>query len=715
MVKRGPKIGSHQSAKRKRRCRDSSCDGPANGPKRPGQGTSVPSDESVSERVPADDQLATLPTSRTTCENILAISFNIHFSHEAFFPKDYSQFPQMAEGMRHGDPLLTSTCSAIGITPALLKTLLAKYFEDYTSFRLFREPTFLMKLQQIESMAQCSALVAAVLSFAARTARETVRSEFLEDHGLSRISSESHFRSLATTYIEEAIKECGDDPVPFPVLQALILMTHWRLIFGVRGRAWRDLGTCVRLAYELNLHLIDCRGEYDNGIADVNQWCEDEEKRRAWWAIWEMDVFASVVRRGPLAIDWSQVKIFLPAEDEKWFQGRPQRSSMLEAGVIDRVMALRASGNQSPFAWYLIAVSLVKEAQKVSSPMGIMKIPLETYWTSTGCVDHGSELGKRLSELDNALKHYALTLPTALRYGNQGLSFSPSVSSEMKQMTSRHLHSAIYNIHIMVQLTKLMAYKYFIFHNGASWQIYSPDDSTHNCLGRFSSKDGDDYLHQYFRAADSILTIVERSSEDHYKYVNPFVANAIWLAGAIKLLQRAMASPGVRSDLTNSNFELLRVSYCRFVEYWKISNACQSNLTTLEHQLGLLLDTSYVSPTETSLLYYAMREEGSIPTRPCFPTSSQPIIRYPPHREQGPYGSQQQLSQLPQLIFPEEALHPVDKASVPIRAQQLQSTQSDQLNAQSAPEVLFQSSESTSLLDDNLLDYLDRSIFRIFG
>jgi hypothetical protein len=599
---------------------------------------------------------------------------------------------------------------------------LAKYFEDYTSFRLFREPTFLMKLQQIESMAQRLALLAAVLSFAARTARETVRSEFLEDHGLSQISSESHFRSLATTYIEEAIKECGDDPVPFPVLQALILMTHWQLIFGVRGRAWRDLGTCVRLAYELNLHLIDCRREYDNGIADVDQWCEDEEKRRAWWAIWEMDVFASVVRRGPLAIDWSQVKIFLPAEDEEWFQGRPQRSSMLEAGVIDRVMALRASGNQSPFAWYLVAVSLVKEAQKVSSPMGIMKIPLETYWTSAGwtgqgslSVDHGSELGKRLSALDNALKYYAQALPTVLGYCNQGLSFSPSVSSEMNHMTSRHLHSAIYNIHIMVQLTKLMAYKYFIFHNGASWQIYSPDDSTHNCLGRFSSKDGDDYLHQYFRAADSILTIVQGSSEDHYKYVNPFVANAIWLAGAVQLLQRAMASPGARSDLTNSNFELLRLSYCRFVEYWEISNACQSNLTTLEHQLRLLLDTSHLSPPETSLLYYAMREEGSIPPGPCLSTSSRPIIRYPPHQEQGPYGSQQQLSQLPQLIFPEQALHHVDQGSAPIPAQQFQSTQSDHLTAQSAPAAPFQSSESSSLLDDDLLDYLDRSIFRIFG
>jgi hypothetical protein len=44
----------------------------------------------------------------------------------------------------------------------------------------------------------------------------------------------------------------------------MILLAHGQLTQGVRGKAWRPLGTCVRLAYELNLNLVDsgrgCKG-----------------------------------------------------------------------------------------------------------------------------------------------------------------------------------------------------------------------------------------------------------------------------------------------------------------------------------------------------------------------------------------------------------------------------------------------------------------------
>lgn len=86
--------------------------------------------------------------------------------------------------------------------------------------------------------------------------------------------------------MDKAIAELGDEPLSLPLLQTMILNALCLLLQGVRGRAWRLLGTCIRSAYELNLHLIDAgkpNGQYQP--ANAEQWCIEEEWRRAWWAI----------------------------------------------------------------------------------------------------------------------------------------------------------------------------------------------------------------------------------------------------------------------------------------------------------------------------------------------------------------------------------------------------------------------------------------------
>lgn len=104
---------------------------------------------------------------------------------------------------------------------------------------------------------------------------------------------------MAVSSLDLAMSAIGDSKPPLCVLQALILATHWLLIQGVHGRAWRYLGLCIRLAYELRLHSLDAGRASDYFQSLGAQWCEDEEKRRAWWAIRELDIFASAHRRLP--------------------------------------------------------------------------------------------------------------------------------------------------------------------------------------------------------------------------------------------------------------------------------------------------------------------------------------------------------------------------------------------------------------------------------
>jgi hypothetical protein len=75
--------------------------------------------------------------------------------------------------------------------------------------------------------------------------------------------------------VDHSFYECEDSPISLPLLQAVILLTHWLLIQGVRGRAWRYLRVAVGSAYELNMHLIDRnKGSYDKVDADLR--CEEE-------------------------------------------------------------------------------------------------------------------------------------------------------------------------------------------------------------------------------------------------------------------------------------------------------------------------------------------------------------------------------------------------------------------------------------------------------
>lgn len=87
---------------------------------------------------------------------------------------------------------------------------------------------------------------------------------------------------MATTSINQAIDECSDKPPPLCVLKALILCTHRLLCKNVRGRALRSLGLCIRLAYEINLHLVDASSMGDESSHGQESWVVKEEKRRVW-------------------------------------------------------------------------------------------------------------------------------------------------------------------------------------------------------------------------------------------------------------------------------------------------------------------------------------------------------------------------------------------------------------------------------------------------
>lgn len=472
------------------------------------------------------------------------------------------------------------------------------------AINLFHEPTFAEKLSRITSQSQLQALLAALLAFASPfLCIEDVdgNAEPLNDVEAG-LKQQKHFLSIALKSIDEVLDECEDEAPSLTVIQALIVVTHCQLTKGVRGRAWRSLGTCIRLAYEMDLHLVDADPAEGVDGVDEQKWCEKEEERRAWWAIWEMDVFASTVRRTPPAMDWSQMGTLLPIDEQDWFDNRPRSSCFMERDPINRWKALANQGHLSPKAWFLVINSLMKEAQVISSPRRVCyqspganqdretDIPTSPLRVS----ESSDDATRKLDLLANCVYCFELALPTQLRYSNQHLGFDVREPGQPKSL--RQLHCDIYNVHLMTQLAKLMIYRpvllgvrHSVKRPASGSSSSAPLDTTQRARSDSNSvnRDAENVaLTRYFGATDEILTIIHQSDKNHTRYINPFLASTIWLASAIQLLRRKLARDEISQALARSKFEVLNMTYRQCASFWDIQTPLQQNLESLEAQLA---------------------------------------------------------------------------------------------------------------------------------
>ncbi|KAJ5787365.1 hypothetical protein N7457_002355 [Penicillium paradoxum] len=448
------------------------------------------------------------------------------------------------------------------------------------AMNIFHEPSFAEKLLNVTSLWQLTALLAAIAGYA---------SHFLNhregDPSTKTPYQSEYFVDLAFHYVNKALVDCDDEMPPLCLLQALIVATHCQLAQGVRGKAWRSLGLCIRLAYETNLHVLDSRTAVNT--TDPDKWQADEEKRRVFWAIWEMDVFASTIRRTPTAIDWRQMEILLPVDNAHWFQGQPTPSCFMDPDPNQCWKGLQDSGNQSPKAWFLVINSFMKKAQSISdSQWPSAASNLGHYQPNHRTPDSIEEGRQKLEILANAVRCLSLALPSHMRYYDQYLAFGPPVQGQLE--SQRQQHCSIYNIFIMIQLARLMIYRYDAFKpqsrrsdpNGCP---HPEDLSVGATLGRHDSENV--AQREYFDAADRILRIVTQSCEEHIKYINPFLASTLWLASAVQLVRKHFARAASNRSLIKSRFDVLYLTYRRCVDFWGTKTALQRNLESLEEQL----------------------------------------------------------------------------------------------------------------------------------
>ncbi len=468
------------------------------------------------------------------------------------------------------------------------------YFTNMTAFSLFKPGSIEPKFAMMQHHSDAEALVAAMFSFSSR---------HCQDKGGCPTPAE--FARTASSKLDESVDNYGDMPPPFWLLQAGVLVTFYQLTKRVRSRSWKKLGDCIRYAYDTNLHLVDANHDAasaaNRGAVNIERWSMLEERRRVWWAAWEMDVFASTIRRLPTAIDASLNLTMLPVPDSCWFNDQYQESSFLVEDCNLRWKHLAKSGNKSAKAWFIVMNSLMRNTQRIVYPasavMQSVRHPAET--------NHDDEL----NIIANCLYCTTASLPANLVYQGETLDFRPKPASGQgpdPSVNPRQHHADKYAIHIMTQLCRFMIYHHKICartpwivhqHQQQQRQIEArrrdpsdkdeprvqPDSTTTTAQQAISE------WSNYMGASDEIVTVVRNSARDHYRFVNPFLVNTLWFAAAAQCACKVFGPASFNKRVTSSNLDLLKLTIDRYISFWGGSENLQGKLARIETALQSLM------------------------------------------------------------------------------------------------------------------------------
>jgi len=170
-------------------------------------------------------------------------------------------------------------------------------------------------------------------------------------------------------------------------LQGCILLASYNQ--SCRPALGYDLmtATCTRFAYGLGLHKLD--EENSRGDAHLRtsreEWISKEEKRRAWWAVWELDAFDSICSRRPFSIDKHRMCVRLPISDECWFTGTLVESAILNPDILHSWKSLRDSPNQDERAWFLISNFIAVQALELCQQRNIPQKSVADAETVVSC------------------------------------------------------------------------------------------------------------------------------------------------------------------------------------------------------------------------------------------------------------------------------------------------------------------------------------------
>jgi hypothetical protein len=179
------------------------------------------------------------------------------------------------------------------------------------------------------------------------------------------------FAIQARSLYDEALRLEKLDECSLGLLQGCVLLAFYQQTSKPTTQSWLLIGTCCRLAVDLGLNNVDKDMTQNKDLSPSDEeptvpWSSREEKRRLWWLIWELDIFAATILRRPHMLEKDQMNVLLPVSDESWHSGRPTESAFMQTNVLHTWKTLSTSPNQDERAWLLVTTCLMAKAHDLS-------------------------------------------------------------------------------------------------------------------------------------------------------------------------------------------------------------------------------------------------------------------------------------------------------------------------------------------------------------
>ena len=245
------------------------------------------------------------------------------------------------------------------------------------SIPLFHEPRFRRKFQvgglSNERYARLSLedalTLTAMMALSARfSSNEFFQSPIPRDKGkvFARKATALYTQALQS---DDQAEELTENSLAF--LQGCILLAFYEQTNRITTQSWLLIGTCSRLAIDLGLNEIDKNIKMITAPGEqysAESWTLEEEKRRAWWLVWELDVFAATILRRPHAFNKDQMHVLLPVSDNLWFSETPAESTSLQTDALHTWQTLENYPNADERTWFLVTTFLMARAADFACP-----------------------------------------------------------------------------------------------------------------------------------------------------------------------------------------------------------------------------------------------------------------------------------------------------------------------------------------------------------
>ncbi|KAJ5953915.1 hypothetical protein N7501_008194 [Penicillium viridicatum] len=134
-------------------------------------------------------------------------------------------------------------------------------------------------------------------------------------------------------------------------VQACILILYYDQMKKSFRRGWTSAGRCIRAIQLMRLFEVD-RPQHK---VESGDWIQKEEKRRAFWVVYSLDIFISLQGEWPLSLLEHTNFIRLPAPESDFQNGRS-----VEMPFLATVLSSNTSSVFSPFTESIIFATIIR-------------------------------------------------------------------------------------------------------------------------------------------------------------------------------------------------------------------------------------------------------------------------------------------------------------------------------------------------------------------